>query len=315
MSTGDTTCRSPEGLLTIATLLMPIRRRRHAVALELARRFRTLGELSAASPTTLQSLCGRASVAAAMCAPAALAAAHTTALTVVERAEMSSIRLITAFDSDYPLRLSELADGPAVIYVRGELSSCPRAVACVGTREPSRFGVVVTRRITRLLASNGWSIVSGLALGVDTTAHRAALDAKGHTIAVLGHGLDHVYPGTNRGLAREIVEGGGALLSEEPPGVKPSPKRLVLRDRLQSGLSAAVVIFQSSADGGSMHAVRYARLQGRSLFVPVPTGLHALEPKSRALLALVEAPTLAAPIRGRADYPRFLAALEAVARR
>lgn len=338
LSIRDTPCRSPEGLLTIATLLTPLRRR-HSVAVGLARRYRTLGELSAESPATLQTLCGRASVAAAIRAPVACANALDKAQTTLERAEMGSIRVITTFENDYPTRLGELEDGPALIYIKGELNRGVRVVACVGTRNPTRFGAVVTQRITTLLASQGWSIVSGLALGVDTIAHRAALHAKGHTVAVVGHGLDSVYPRSNRRLARAIVESGGALLSEEPPGVEPTPERLVLRDRLQSGLSAAVVVLQSDLEGGSMHTVRSAIRQGRALFVPVPTGSHALEPKSRALLELVKPPSasllaatgitgnlaahrrgeraispLASPIRGFGDYPLFLAALEAIIR-
>ena len=125
--------------------------------------------------------------------------------------------------------------------------------------------------------------VSGLALGVDTLCHEAALEAGGHTVAILANGLDSVYPGQNRELAARILAAGGALLSEQPLGAPALPRNLVARDRLQSGMSAATIVMQTDLIGGTMHTVRYAVLQGRPLIAPVPQGTHADAPKSRGI--------------------------------
>lgn len=205
------------------------------------------------------------------------------------RSEQLGVRALGLFDDEYPPLLRLLSDAPAILYVKGKMTmgvGARRAVACVGTREPSEFGVRAAQSVTRSLAQAGFSIVSGLAIGVDTLAHRAALDAEGRTVAVLANGLDTVYPKNNARLAAEIVERGGALLSEWPVGTPVLPRNLVQRDRLQSGLSLGTVVFQTDIKGGSMHTVRFTLTQRRLLFAPVPTGIHAEEPKSRGVLAL-----------------------------
>lgn len=191
-------------------------------------------------------------------------------------------------DDDYPHWLRVIADRPAILHVRGRLLPGRRYVACVGTRQPSVFGQAAARGISGFLAAHGWSVVSGLALGVDTICHEAALEAGGHTVAILANGLDSVYPGQNRELAERILSAGGALLSEQPLGTPALPRHLVARDRLQSGMSAATIVMQTDLIGGTMHTVRYAVLQGRPLFAPVPQGAHADETKSRGILALTQ---------------------------
>jgi DNA processing protein len=172
--------------------------------------------------------------------------------------------------------------------------------------------MAVGRRLTGALVERGWSIVSGLALGIDTQVHRAALGAGGHTIAVLGNGLDHIYPMANERLAEEIVAAGGALVSEKPPGIPVTPGSLVARDRIQTGLSAGVVVIQTDLQGGPMHGARFALSQGRPLFVPVPGGTHADHPKSRGLLALATMPAreLAGLIGASGRYKRLLEELD-----
>lgn len=236
----------------------------------------------------------------------------------------------------YPLLLRAVPDAPPTLYVRGTLAPRP-CVACVGTREPSAFGVEVTRRIVRALVARGYGIVSGLALGVDTVAHRTALEAGGYTIAVLAHGLDSVYPAANRELAKEIVAAGGALVGEHPDQTSPSPRSFVRRNRIQSGLALATVVMQTDLAGGTMHTARFALVQGRPLFVPVPPpGVHRDAPKSRGIVALAEWSTarllphlrtsaaegaalakrlrLAVPIRGREDYAMMFETIEGGAR-
>jgi DNA processing protein len=257
----------------------------------------------------------------------------------MEQAQGLGVAVLSAADEAYPEWLRLLPDRPPVLYVRGALRPGRRYVACIGTREPSEWGRTVTARITRELAAAGWSIVSGLALGVDSIAHRAALEVGAHTVAVLGNGLSTLYPKANKGLAEDVVASGGALMSELPMAAPVLPRNLVQRDRLQCGMSAGTVVHQTDVKGGSMHTVRFTLLQGRLLFAPVPTRAPAVEEKSRGILALTQLPgrelarllgasaseeygallrqlgdtPAAVGIRTRDDYPKLLAALEAAA--
>lgn len=130
----------------------------------------------------------------------------------------------------------------------------------------------MTQRIVEQLVNADWTIVSGLALGIDSVAHAATLGKKGRAIAVLAGGLDNVYPKENTRLAEEILASGGALVSEQPFGVPAIPRNLIQRDRLQSGLSVGTFVMQTDVKGGSMHTVRYTLQQERLLFAPVPQG-------------------------------------------
>jgi len=215
-------------------------------------------------------------------------------------------RSLTPTDAEYPYWLRLIHDRPSVLYVRGLLPPNRRCVACVGTRQPSAFGRGAARGISRVLAAHGWSIVSGLAIGVDTLCHEGALEAGGHTVAVLANGLDSVYPRQNTALAERILAAGRALLSEQPNGTPALPKHLFRRNRIQSGMSAGTVVMQTDIVGGTMHTARYTLLQARLLIAPVPQGAHAAEAKSRGLLALTQ--------RTGTDLARLLEANEAYAR-
>lgn len=262
--------------------------------------------------------------------------ARAQAVAIQEQADTLDVRILPIFDPCYPTQLRAIPDAPLVLYVKGRLPEGRRFVACIGTREPSEFGCFVTKRITRLLAEHRWSIVSGLAVGVDTHAHTEALAAGGHTVAVLANGLDKIYPRENAKLAQEILDNGGALVSEQPFGTPALASNLVQRDRLQSGMSVATFVMQTDVVGGSMHTVRFTLLQCRLLYAPVPSGSHAAEEKSRGLVALTSqtGPELMAslrtpsaeysallgtafrtrpvarPIHSRADYPAIIAELE-----
>ena len=198
----------------------------------------------------------------------------------------TDVHELTLSDERYPDRLRELSDPPKSLYVRGdvELLARERLVAVVGTREPTVFGISAAEELTGALADGGWGIVSGLARGIDTIAHRTALEHGAPTIAVMGGGLDRVYPAENKGLAAQIVEEGGALISERPFGEQARPQYLVARDRLQSGLSVAVIVAQSGLRSGTMHTVRFAAAQGRPLFCPVPHGENSASEGLRVLL-------------------------------
>jgi DNA processing protein len=126
------------------------------------------------------------------------------------------------------------------------------------------------RQIAELLALNDITVVSGLALGIDTEAHIGALSGRGGTVAILAHGLDQITPSSNRPLADKILANGGVLLSEHPPGVPPRRAEYVRRNRLQSGMSVCSIVVESGREGGAIHQARFTRSQGRDLFTVVP---------------------------------------------
>lgn len=186
-----------------------------------------------------------------------------------EQATKAGVQLFTHGGPGYPALLGMAADAPFFLYVKGALPQ-QNTLAVIGTRAPTPRGSVVASKIAGHFASSGVSIVSGLAAGIDAAAHVAALDAGGHTLAVLGHGLQTIYPREHAALAERILAQGGALVSEYPFGTPLVPRRLFERDRIQAGLSQAVVMVQSKPDGGSMHTAKAALRYGRRLYVPAP---------------------------------------------
>ncbi len=203
--------------------------------------------------------------------------------------EQAGVSVLTYFDDAYPPLLRQIPDPPPILYVRGDLGpvSDPRAVAVVGTREPTQFGTTAAQRLTEALSDAGWVIVSGLAKGIDALAHQAALAAHGRTVAILGCGLDRIYPRENTALADTILTSGGALVSELPFGAPPIARNLIQRDRLQSGMSGAIVIAQTGIKGGTLHTARFAAEQHRQIFCPEP---HNENGKSEGLRILLEQP-------------------------
>lgn len=210
----------------------------------------------------------------------------------IEQACQHQSRIISPCDSDYPKLLSITKDDPFILYIKGALAKNPeKSVAIIGTREPTPHGQIIATRITQFFVEEGWSIVSGLAIGCDGIAHQAALDAGGHTVAVLAHGLHTVAPSRHKKLAENIVEAGGALISEYPFGQDIQKQQYVKRDRTQAGLAQGVVMVQSDIIGGSLHASRAAIDYGRWLAVPYPTGkdLENKELKVQANLVIADA--------------------------
>lgn len=175
------------------------------------------------------------------------------------------IRAFSFHDPGYPERFRGIPDPPAVLFVRGSGDGLhpEKAVAVVGTREPTPCGEKVAKSWARQAVEAGFVVVSGLARGCDTRAHEGCLEAGGVTVAVLAHGLDGVYPPENRGLADGILAAGGCLVAEYPAGSRPVRRNFVERDRLQSGLSDAVLLVETEIGGGAMHTARFARDQGR----------------------------------------------------
>ncbi len=178
------------------------------------------------------------------------------------------MKLITPADRCYPFRLRHIYDPPAILWIKGDPNSLKNEfIAVVGTRRPSATGreltITLTRAITEAVHAG---IVSGLAHGIDTLAHKVTLEQCRCTVAVLGCGLDRVYPAGNRRLAHDILNSGGALISEYPPGTKPDAHHFPVRNRVVSGMSLGVVVMETGINGGSMITVGQALEQGREVF-------------------------------------------------
>jgi DNA processing protein len=172
---------------------------------------------------------------------------------------------ITAKDAAYPKLLGEIHDPPAVLYRKGSFGFERPCIAVVGSRRPTFYGVGVARRLASELAGLGFCVVSGLARGIDTAAHEGALEAGAPTAAVLGTGIDIVYPPENLELFRRIGAQ-GAVLSEFPLGRRADRSSFAMRNRIVSGMSVAVVVVESAVDGGAMITARFAGEHGRLLF-------------------------------------------------
>lgn len=183
-----------------------------------------------------------------------------------QRVVQAGVQVLTWDDKDYPSNLREIDAPPPVLYVRGQLLAADAlAVALVGTRRASAYGREVAHMAATEFAHNNVTVVSGLALGIDTVAHRAALDAGGRTIAVLGSGVDQVYPAQNRELGNAIIAN-GALVSEYPLGTRPEANNFPPRNRIISGLSRGVVIVEASQRSGALITTNFAADQGREVF-------------------------------------------------
>lgn len=185
---------------------------------------------------------------------------------VLEICQGKQIRLLFPEDDEFPRLLKELADPPMLLFVRGELlPSDGLSVAMVGTRSATTYGKNQTTRFAMSLSRGGLTIVSGLARGIDTCAHLAAIEAGGRTLAVLSNGVAEVYPPQNEELAEQIIDN-GALVSEMPPGTKPRKGMFPLRNRIISGLSLGVIVMEAGERSGALITARLAGEQGRETF-------------------------------------------------
>jgi DNA processing protein len=174
------------------------------------------------------------------------------------------IDILRRDDPGYPALLRACDDAPPILFRRGTANP-DQTIAIVGTRSPSAAGRRYAHEAAATLAARGWWIASGMALGIDTAAHRGALDAGGSTIGVLGCGIRTIYPPENTALFAQVRQA-GALLSEVHPDSAPNSSALVARNRITSGISRAVIIVEAGATSGSLHAARFARQQGRLVY-------------------------------------------------
>jgi DNA processing protein len=176
-------------------------------------------------------------------------------------------RLVRWSDADYPPNLRHIADPPPYLFVRGDAPlSEPKCIAVVGARAASDAGRAMARRLGFELAARGFTVASGLARGIDGEAHQGALEAGGHTVAVMGCGIDVIYPAEHRSLAEQIIGAKGALLSELPIGAQPLAENFPTRNRILSGLSLGVVIVEAAEKSGSLITARMALEQDRQVF-------------------------------------------------
>jgi DNA processing protein len=226
-------------------------------------------------------------------------------LSKFEDHQRASIAQIDLASPSYPKWLSQIIDPPPVLFARGnfEKLSTIRGLAVVGTRDASKAGLEIARRIGEHFAIRGWAIISGLALGIDASAHRGALDGKGCTVAVLANGLHEASPKSNARLADEILECGGLWVSEHPIGATPRKEFFVARNRIQIGLSAGSVIVEAALRSGSMAQANFCVREKRKLFAVLPQtaenplGLNCTGTQDMVLRLG------ATPIVTRSDYP------------
>lgn len=191
---------------------------------------------------------------------------------IVQKSKEMNIKILTINQRNYPSNLKKLKDAPVVLYIKEKNYSknYEKALACVGTRNPSEFSKKAVDYMVPNWVREDFTIVGGLAEGVDTLAHKKCLENGGKTIAVLAHGLDMIYPKSNEVLAKEIVSKGGLLVSEYPVGTKPEKHRFIERNRIIVGLSEGTVVFECKEKSGTMHSVEYSIEQKKPIFYPNP---------------------------------------------
>lgn len=203
-----------------------------------------------------------------------------------DRLRNLKIGVVTILDKDYPRNLKGLTGTPSVLYYKGDLT-CLKAdcVAIVGSRQMTSYGREVTEKFSGELSDFGITIISGLARGIDTSAHRACLVVGGKTAAVLGNGLDIIYPPENIGLSQAILKAGGVIISEYPLGYPALPENFASRNRIVSGLSSAVIVIEGAEKSGTLLTATHAAEQGKTVFA-VPGQITS--PLSKAPLFLLK---------------------------
>ena len=230
---------------------------------KLVEHFGSADRVLQASLTELESTGMRAVSAQALATGKALELAHDE----VAKAAQGGARIISLSEPTYPPRLREIYDPPVILFVKGsvELLSEP-GIAMVGTRHPTPYGTGMAERLATDLAARGLVIISGMARGIDTASHRGAIAAKGKTIAVLGTGLDVLYPRENARLAEQMLALGGAVISEFPMGTAPVPQNFPIRNRIISGMSAGVLVVEAAEYSGTRITSRCALEQNRDVY-------------------------------------------------
>lgn len=300
--------------------------------------YETMGEVIGASAESLKRCVNEKQRSALQDNPEVLARAFDDALIQTDRADEAGYRMISVYDDEYPARLRDIPNAPPVLIVAGPLSRIEAAVGFVGSSSPSEWAEYASFKMAEAVAEKGWSIVSGMAEGCQTAAHRAAMSADVPTVAVIPEGVDRMS-WRRREQAQAILDMGGVVVTEQLFGAYADPSSTIRRNRLISGLSLATFFIQGKMSPGlndddSIHGVRYAIQQKRSIFVPaIPTAERADERNETALnLAALPAEdlallwdardelkaalfglgkdTVADAVAGRRDYPALLEFLD-----
>ncbi len=193
---------------------------------------------------------------------------------ILEKTERTGAQIMTYWDDDYPHLLREIYDPPLMLWIKGNRSVLDTdAISIVGTRRVGNYGKKMAQKFAKELVDHDLTIISGLAYGTDGAAHQATVDAGGKTVAVLGSGIDWIYPSDHKGLAKQIIETGGAVISEFPLGTAPEMGNFPVRNRIVSGMSLGTLVVASGLEGGSMITAKSALDQNREVFViPHPVG-------------------------------------------
>lgn len=201
-----------------------------------------------------------------------LSNAINTAKNILIQSKKNKIKHILITNKNYPKNLKNIDDAPVILYYKGRgfYKKHEKSICCVGTRKPTEFTYNVLDSIIPKLVEEGFTIVSGLALGTDTYSHKVCLNNNGTTIAVLAHGLDTIYPKENEQLAENILKNNGLLVSEYPIGTKADKFRFVKRNRIVTGLAKSTLVFETKEKSGTMHSVDFAIKQKKNIFCPWP---------------------------------------------
>ena len=213
----------------------------------------------------------------------------------LDKSRKAGVKIVTYLDEDYPLVLRQIFSPPLVLYFRGEyIAEDQLALAVVGSRRPSIYGKMTAEKLSGELARRNITVISGLARGIDSCAHRGTLREKGRTIAVLGSGLGRLYPPENKKLAGEISEN-GLLVSEFPYDCAPAPANFPRRNRLISGFSLGVIVVEAAEKSGALITANFALEQGREVFAvpgkidsPTSAGTHSLIKDGAKMVVSVE---------------------------
>lgn len=208
---------------------------------------------------------------------------------IIDDCERCNIKISSIFDSDFPERLKKIDDPPVILFYRGNIEQLneQKTIAIIGTREPTDYGFRIAVRIGEMMADSSITTVSGLALGCDTGGHTGTINRNGTTIAILANGLDEIYPKENQGLASEIIDLGGCIISEYPPHAEIQRGFFVDRDRLQAALSDAVFVVETDVKGGTMHTVGFAKKYGKRVYCFNHPDKYLSEPKTHGNQKLI----------------------------
>jgi DNA protecting protein DprA len=197
----------------------------------------------------------------------------------IDKLNYYKIKTESIFSKNYPARLRKLQDPPPVLYYKGAPLRKKKLVAMVGTRDASKLAERVIDILVEVFARNDYGIVSGLAIGIDSMAHRSTIQSRGYTVAVMAGSLNDIYPKQNFRLANEIIDTGGTLVSELPFGISHGKKSFIMRNRIQAGISDCVMPIEMGIKSGTMSTVEFAYAQGKYIFLVPPTPAYSKLPQ------------------------------------